>query len=59
MPVHKCPNGKYRIGKGKCMYTSRSSAEKAYQAYRASTQNESVKDLKAWIDIIESRKSGS
>jgi hypothetical protein len=35
MPVHKCPNGKYRIGSGKCMYDSKEKAEKAYRAYKA------------------------
>lgn len=35
MPVKKCSNGKYRIGSGKCMYPTRSAAERAYRAYRA------------------------
>ena len=35
MPVHKCPNGKYRIGSGKCMYDSKAKAEKAYKGYKA------------------------
>ena len=35
MPVIRCPNGKYKIGSGKCMYKSRQSAVKAYQAYMA------------------------
>ena len=35
MPVTKAPNGKYRIGKGKAMYTSRAAAERAYKAYLA------------------------
>ena len=35
MPVHKCPNGKYRIGSGKCMYDSKSKAEAAYKGYLA------------------------
>lgn len=35
MPVLKCPNGKYRIGSGPCMYTSKAAAERAYAAYRA------------------------
>jgi len=33
MPVTKCQNGKYRIGKGKCMYRSKSSANRAYKGY--------------------------
>jgi len=35
MPVYKAKNGKYRIGRGKAMYKSRASAERAYRAYRA------------------------
>lgn len=35
MPVHKCSNGKWRIGEGKCMYKSKEAAEKAYRAYKA------------------------
>ena len=35
MPVLKCPNGKYRIGNGPCMYTSKAKATKAYRAYLA------------------------
>ena len=29
-------DGKYRIGKGPCIYKSKASAEKAYRGYRAS-----------------------
>lgn len=35
MPVKHCKNGKYRIGEGKCMYTSKAKAERAYKAYLA------------------------
>lgn len=35
MPVHRCKNGKYRIGKGKCMYKTRGQADRAYRAYKA------------------------
>ena len=35
MPVRKCSNGKYRIGNGKCVYKTKSSANKAYKAYLA------------------------
>jgi len=35
MPVYGCPNGKYRIGTGPCVYANRASAERAYAAYRA------------------------
>jgi len=33
MPVRKCPNGKWRIGSGKCMYKSKVKALRAYRAY--------------------------
>lgn len=35
MPVSSCGGGKFRIGKGKCMYKSKSSAERAYRGYLA------------------------
>jgi len=35
MPVYKCSNGKYRIGSGRCQYTSKANAEKAMKAYKA------------------------
>lgn len=42
MPVYKCPNGKYRIGSGKCMYDSKAKADSAYKGYLAQKR----KDLK-------------
>lgn len=39
MPVKKCPNGKWRIGSGPCMYTSKEAADKAYRAYLAKSNN--------------------
>lgn len=39
MPVIKCPNGKYRIGSGPCVYSTREAATKAYQAYLAQMKN--------------------
>lgn len=35
MPVLKCKSGKYRIGSGPCIYTSKAAAERAYKAYLA------------------------
>lgn len=35
MPVIKCGNGKWRIGSGKCMYTTKKKATAAYRAYLA------------------------
>ena len=43
MPVYKCPNGKYRIGSGKCMYKDRASAERAYAGYKASKRRKGKK----------------
>jgi HK97 family phage prohead protease len=40
MPIYSCGNGKYRIGDGECMYTSRESAERAYEAYLAEEDDE-------------------
>jgi hypothetical protein len=42
MPVLKCPNGKYRIGKGPCMYTSKEKAESAYKGYLGSKYGQIV-----------------
>jgi len=35
MPVRPCPDGKYRIGKGGCIYKDRKSAARAYIGYLA------------------------
>lgn len=35
MPVIKCPNGKYRIGNGKCIYKTYQDALKVYVALLA------------------------
>jgi HK97 family phage prohead protease len=45
MPIYSCGNGKYRIGEGECMYTSRDSAERAYAAYLAQ-EGEKALELK-------------
>lgn len=45
MPVHKCPNGKYRIGSGKCQYDSKAQAEKAYKAYLAKKHSDSKNEM--------------
>jgi len=50
MPVHKCPNGKYRIGSGKCMYDSKAKAETAYKGYLA--KKHEIENLKYEI-ILE------
>jgi len=40
MPIYECSGGKYRIGNGECVYTSRSNAESAYRAYLADLDEE-------------------
>jgi HK97 family phage prohead protease len=42
MPIYECGQGKYRIGDGPCMYTSRDSAERAYAAYLAQEDEKSL-----------------
>jgi hypothetical protein len=50
MPVHKCPNGKYRIGSGKCIYDSKAKAERAYKGYMASKHmHEKLNEIKKQI----------
>ena len=44
MPIYECGQGKYRIGNGPCMYTSRENAERAYVAYLAQ-ENEKALDM--------------
>ena len=48
MPVLKCPNGKYRIGGGPCVYESRADAERAYTAYRAKTHERDQEFESKW-----------
>lgn len=45
MPVHKCSNGKWRIGEGECKYDSKEKAEKAYRAYLAQKNKKNEKML--------------
>lgn len=33
MPVIKCPNNKYRIGSGPCVFNTKEDAQKAYRGY--------------------------
>lgn len=46
MPIYSCGDGKFRIGDGECMYTSRASAERAYVAYLAQEDDENGDDEK-------------
>lgn len=43
MPVTKCPNGKYKIGNGQCVYDTKEKADKAYKAYLAKTNKKKKK----------------
>jgi len=43
MPIHKCPNGKYRIGSGGCNFDSKEKAEMAYKAYLAKKHSKDSK----------------
>lgn len=43
MPVLRCSNKKYKIGSGKCMYDSKSKAERAYQGYLGSKYGKLLK----------------
>lgn len=49
MPISKCSNGKYRIGDGECMYTSRENAEEAYQAYLAESNKDKNMDETKYV----------
>ena len=51
MPVHKCPNGKYRIGSGKCMYDSEAKAKRAYKAYLVHKHMNEIKEIKKEIAL--------
>lgn len=56
MPVMKCSNNKYKIGKkGKCMYSTKTKADKAYKGYLASThinENDDLNtEIQQWLDV--------
>ena len=58
MPIYACSNGKYRIGEGECIYTSRENAESAYRAYLAEEgKNESENDNAKSKNMIYNYKS--
>ncbi len=45
MPVHKCPNGKYRIGSGGCNFNSKAEVEVAYKAYLAKKKDSKKEEI--------------
>lgn len=51
MPVTKCPNGKWKIGSGGCVFDSKAKAESAYVAYLA--RKHSKKDSKKEEIVIQ------
>lgn len=64
MPVYKCPNGKYRIGSGPCVFTSEEKAEKAYAAYKAKKHNMEAAEMNenletGLFEVLGGRGSGN
>jgi hypothetical protein len=60
MPVLKCPNGKFRIGTGPCVFISKEKAERAYAAYRAKkhmSENKEVLD-NGLFEVLGSKGPG-
>ena len=45
MPVISCGGGKWRIGKGKCMYDSKAKAESAYRGYLYSKYGKDLSEI--------------
>jgi len=43
MPVLKCPNGKWRIGSGGCIFDSKEKADIAYKSYLAKKHSKDSK----------------
>ena len=55
MPVLSCGNGKFRIGKGKCIYKSKASAERAYKGYLGKKYGEAVFGVLKKIEKVSPR----
>lgn len=53
MPVHKCSNGKYKIGSGECIYDSKTKAESAYKGYLASKREELKRELELELEDLK------
>lgn len=47
MPVTQCENGKWKVGSGECVYTTRENAVEAYRAYLAEEGEDKSKDNNA------------
>ena len=53
MPVSKCSNGKWKIGSGDCIYSSKEKAEQAYKGYLASKYEEVKYEIKTLLEGLE------
>lgn len=45
MPVFQCPNGKWRIGNGQCLYETREQAERVWRAILAQRQKHKKRQI--------------
>ena len=59
MPIYSCGDGKFRIGEGQCMYTSRESAERAYEAYLAQEDDEMKEKAETYNDYPEAASNNA
>ena len=50
MPVLKCPNGKYRIGNGPCVFDTKDMAMKAYRGYLWNKYGTKASQME-WVDV--------
>ncbi len=53
MPVSKCSNGKWKIGSGDCIYSSKEKAEQAYKGYLASKHEEVKYKIKISLEDLD------
>ena len=59
MPIYSCGDGKFRIGEGQCMYTSRESAERAYEAYLAQEDDDMKEKAETYNDYPEAASNNA
>lgn len=52
MPVLKCPDGKWRIGGGPCVFMTRAAAERAYAAYLAQTHEKRLAETDSVLKAV-------
>lgn len=60
MPVMQCPNGKWRIGNGECIYDTKEKADAAYRGYLFKKEHEtqSFADKRFDEDILKKKLGG-